>query len=102
MVYYSVLRATMLAGSMLIDCKREITPRTTLQGNPEQAARDQPYHAHLRLHHKNQSALDEDELSYKDLVDFVEDRLDEPIEDGILCMHICPSLPFNAVFRGYD
>lgn len=59
------------------------------------------YNARLKLVHRNNTELNDDEETYRDIVRFMRERLKDEIEDSVYCTHVCPDLPHNVLFNGY-
>ncbi|XP_076800131.1 uncharacterized protein LOC143445131 [Clavelina lepadiformis] len=69
-----------------------------IKGAPEQACNGEEYNAGLRLVIEGHV----EDNSHDNLVDFVNDRLRTDDVEGFYCSYICPNLPLNATFKGYN
>lgn len=67
-----------------------------IEGLPDQAMEEAThYNARLKLRHRTRQSLEERETPYPDIVDFMNERLQTPLQDNVSCTEIYPDLPFN-------
>ncbi|XP_039255548.2 uncharacterized protein LOC120332380 [Styela clava] len=88
--------------SLAVKCNATEIRHYNILGNTAEASQQRTFNARLKLRHREYPDLNEDEGEYNDIVEFMKNRLSDEIEDNVYCTYICPNLPCNALFRGYD